>query len=202
MRRLLNTQDRIAARYIPAGYAERKFTTTDGKGIGVVYYKECTIQKMGMPVTRYHTVAYRGNSSKPWNNTFATIALMESHISALFNAIQSHQDYKNKEAAKRRDFVPTLTPGDILDTCWGYDQTNREFFQVIRITGKTAVLREIAQKEVARTGPFSGTVIGMKDQFTGKEISRRVSPGNSVRIDEYRYASLWDGKPANCSWGA
>lgn len=38
----------------------------------------------------------------------------------------------------------TVQVGDIYRTSWGYDQTNVEFFEVVRVTGASAVLRRTA----------------------------------------------------------
>lgn len=39
---------------------------------------------------------------------------------------------------------PVAHVGDILYTSWGYDQTNVDFYQVIRVSGKNAWIREIS----------------------------------------------------------
>jgi len=193
----------IAQRYIPAGSQERSYTTPDGKGHGVVYWIERVTGTDTCRRITYHATGYRGKAFRPsFNYLFRTKEQMNIEIENFFLNIKKSNDYKQEQMKKRRDYIPSIKAGDILDTCWGYDQTNREFFQVIRVTGKTAVLREIAQKEIAGTGPFSSTVIGVKDQFCDKEIMRRILPGDSIKIDECRYASIWDGKPAHCSWGA
>ena len=38
--------------------------------------------------------------------------------------------------------------GTILVNRWGYDQTNVDFFQVIKVTEKTVVIRQIAKEKV------------------------------------------------------
>jgi hypothetical protein len=59
-----------------------------------------------------------------------------------------------------------LVVGDILNTCWGYDQTNREFFEVIEVSGQYVTVREIAQAsettrmDQGRCVPQSGSFIG------------------------------------------
>jgi hypothetical protein len=190
----------MSERYIPEGFTERSFTTKDGKGKGVVYYKAYPLPD---GITQYHCKGYRGKAIKPtFHYVFRSLAQMEGYIKEFFEGIEKHQEYRNEKSTENKAFKTDLKPGDVLDTCWGYDQTNREFFQVISNTDKSVILKEIAQKQIAGTGPFSATVIGLKDQFIDKEISRRVLPGNSVKIDECRYASLWNGAPVHCSWGA
>jgi hypothetical protein len=188
--------------YINQGFTERSYTTPDGKGKGVAYFKAYPHPD---GITSYHAMGFRGKAIKPtWNFTFRSLAHLEDYINKFFESIRTYQEYKTQQAQKKKDFVTALKPGDILDTCWGYDQTNREFFQVLSVTKKTAVLREVAQKQIAATGPFSATVIGLKDQFLEKEpeISRRILEGDSIKISECQYASLWNGSPVHCSWGA
>jgi len=44
--------------------------------------------------------------------------------------------------------------GSVFCMSWGYDQTNVDYFQVVRLTPKGAVLREIASKKVPGTDGF------------------------------------------------
>lgn len=174
-------------RWIPMGSTE---ITRDG--IGAVVYLNKT--QNGRPTA----IGYRGKSNKPaFNYSFKTEESRTVFIDLFFQGVKDHQERMEKRKTERRDFVPTLKPGDILDTCWGYDQTNREFFQVLSVTGKTALIREIAQKETESTGFMSGMVIGLKDQFLEKApvLRRRVAPGNVITVDQVRTAFPWDGRP-------
>lgn len=126
---------------------------------------------------------------------------MDEYKTRFFERVGKNHELKEARAKERREFVPTIKPGDILDTCWGYEQTNVEFFQVISIRGKTAVLREIGKRRVQATGPFSAEIAPIKDHFVGNEITRRVSIGNYVRIDDVRFATPMDGETSHESWG-
>jgi hypothetical protein len=193
---MLKAQDRIKARWIPAGF------TVFRQDADAIVYSGKKIMPMG---ERVHGIAYQGTALKPfWNYTFLNDSQLNAETERFFEKCRAMREYREEKAKARREFVPTLKAGDILDTCWGYDQTNVEFYQVIRVSGKTAVLREIAQKSVNATGPYSGTVTAVKDQFLEKEpeITRRILPGNCIRITECASASLWNGEPAYCSWGA
>ena len=83
-----------------------------------------------------------------------------------------------------------IEAGDILNTCWGYEQTNREFFQVIEVKGHFAILREIAQVS-EETSFLAGHCVPQADTFIGEPIRRRIN-GDSVKIDGCRRAHKWN----------
>jgi hypothetical protein len=104
----------------------------------------------------------------------------------------------------------TTAVGSVWYTSWGYDQTNVEFFQVVRETEKSIWLRRIGCE--ARNGrvypvPDSwtidfhlegnhGTPEYQRDQARGysEKVCRKPKAGrdgylpSSVRIDDVRYA--------------
>ena len=97
----------------------------------------------------------------------------------------------------------TLKVGDILHASWGYDQTNANFFQVIRLIGSTQVeLREIASKSVQSEMTYD-LVVPIKDQFlktvasTNKESVIKTASGDRVKVYEFASARLWDGRPCH-----
>jgi hypothetical protein len=107
--------------------------------------------------------------------------------------------------------------GSIFAMSWGYDQTNVNFFQVTRMSGKGVFVREIGQKGVENTQGFMcQRVIPIPDQFldnsqwTAKqsfqgnpELFRRLQPDSKAFSIKGRYfASLWDNKPCYSSWYA
>jgi hypothetical protein len=133
---------------------------------------------------------------------------MEGYITEYFQGIQDRQNRKNQEAEKRRSFVTTLKPGDIISESWGYDQTNINFYQVIEVNGKnTITIREIAAT-ITESGnmSMSGYTVPRPGEFLNdsKPIIKRVQPGLSngeyINIRSYSSGHLWDGKPLYCSW--
>ena len=95
-----------------------------------------------------------------------------------------------KEAAKRaRKAVPrSLQVGDVLASSWGYDQTNVDFYQVVRLVGeKSVALREI-KGEKHEDGDMTGYIVPLPDHFTGDELTKLVDPQGGVRITSYSYA--------------
>lgn len=110
----------------------------------------------------------------------------------------------------------TTTVGTVWATSWGYDQTNVEYFEVVRETGASIVLRRIAGEVIdgrlyPRPGEWAtdwglmgnpGTPARVRDEGRGysEKLCRKprgdVGGGytiRSVRIDECRYAYPYEG---------
>jgi len=93
----------------------------------------------------------------------------------------------------------TLKVGDVLNTCWGYDQTSVEFYEVIAVSGIMVTLREIAAT-LTQTGFMCGETTPKPGHFVGEPIRRRASDSNHVRIHACANASPWNGFPKLVSW--
>lgn len=104
---------------------------------------------------------------------------------------------------------PSRTPivGDILASTWGYEQTNVDFYQVIKVTKASVVLIRMGSKKV-RTEMFQGVATPNYETF-GEQFTRRFKPYTNwkeeatygVSINSYESAKPWDGKPVNFSDG-
>jgi hypothetical protein len=95
-----------------------------------------------------------------------------------------------------------LEVGDIWNSSWGYDQTNVDFYQVVKVTAKTVTVRKIGKVTEELTGRFTGTVMPVADSFDPrKEAFRRTFNDYSgktnltIKINESEYAHPWNGKP-------
>jgi hypothetical protein len=102
----------------------------------------------------------------------------------------------------------TLRPGQILVNSFGYEQTNVDFYQIVRITAARIFAKPMT-KGVAPHGPeyMSGDVVPLDVVETAKEIL--MKPYVRSRRDEIthwgakfkgHYCYLWNGKPESCSW--
>jgi len=97
--------------------------------------------------------------------------------------------------------------GDIFVNEWGYDQTNVNFFQVVRKTKKTIVVRSIESIKDYNSQSMTGKAIPNRNKFIGEEI--RKIPYEYTKTDhclkgiyvsfEYGCGHLWNGKPCNYS---
>jgi len=166
-------------------------------------------------------MAYRGKSNKPvWNYRFKSPGERYSKITDFLAQCKEiderHAAYRAERAAAKKAFRHSFQPGDILYTSWGYDQTNVEFFQVIRTSEKQVTFREIAKDHVPGSDGFMcSSVIARPGEFLqdAKEYTRTVGKGGhddtkgTVSFSEHpggycRTLWAWDGKPHYCSWYA
>ena len=78
------------------------------------------------------------------------------------------REYSDRRAAEATQNLEGIHVGDIFYTCWGYDQTNYDFYQVVALKGKhTLVLRE--NKCVsAMCGDYNGYIRPIRDSFRGE----------------------------------
>lgn len=60
-----------------------------------------------------------------------------------------------------KDFIKI---GEVLYTCWGYEQTNTEFFKVIKILGKRYFLIRELKGDLKESGFMSG-IARAKNEF-------------------------------------
>jgi hypothetical protein len=96
--------------------------------------------------------------------------------------------------------------GSVLYGSWGYDQTNVEFYEVVKVSasGKSVGIRERKQRQVSppdnsMTGVFLPDPIGYASD---EVLSRRVDADGSVRLNDYCRMREWDGQPKHASWYA
>ena len=108
----------------------------------------------------------------------------------------------------------TLKVDDVLYSSWGYDQTNVDFYQVLKVTPSGVYIRELVDKVTATPGAFmTGTSVPLRDESFGTLVRyhfakdaplmfKRAGADNSVRIKSYASAWKWNGEPKRCSWYA
>lgn len=64
---------------------------------------------------------------------------------------------------------------DILYSSWGYDQTNIDFYQVVKVTPRGLRLREIGAEGVYDAQSMTGTASPVADDFIEEEFTARIS---------------------------
>ncbi len=87
--------------------------------------------------------------------------------------------------------------GDIAYSSWGYDQTNIDYYQVVKVSAASVWLRPVAAQRT-ETGWATGTTEPLPGQFTGPAFRRKLQTGYSrwgVTITSYAGAWPWDGAP-------
>lgn len=150
-------------------------------------------------------VVYFGAQSKPVAHySFRDPVAREAEVRRLFESRRAAAAARSKSRVERTA-VNKLVVGDILNTSWGYDQTNVEFFEVVQVAGKHVVVREIARASES-TGHDKGRCVPQSGAYISEPARRLVQWGDSVRIDQCRTAHKWNtqeiagvkiGRPVN-----
>jgi hypothetical protein len=92
--------------------------------------------------------------------------------------------------------------GTILYSSWGYDQTNVDFYEVVKATVKTITLRQIKADRTDgeawgnySVSPKAGQYIGDPFRRTPRKWSSRLA----VSINSFANAYEWDGDTKNAT---
>lgn len=99
--------------------------------------------------------------------------------------------------------------GDILVSCWGYDQTNVDYYQVVRKTEKSIWIMPIGSR-IKEEGFMCGHAMPVKDAFIEKNWLRFPEGGKQCRVSSDGWVTIrggicahrWDGQPNYVSWYA
>ena len=103
---------------------------------------------------------------------------MEEKIKTLFDNCESWEKRKKENREKKKTELDGAKVGDLLSCSWGYDQTNVDFYQVIKKKGKTMTIKEIGGKHIESEGlsSMADYVSPVKDSFlkNGKTLIKRT----------------------------
>lgn len=111
---------------------------------------------------------------------------------------------KQSRQAQINKFRVQLVPGEILTDSWGYEQTNVEFYEILKVNAKGTkiTIRELAHKTVEGSEYGHGMaceVLPAIGCYVGEPEEKRVNSDN-IKICESIRLSLWDGRPKYKSW--
>jgi hypothetical protein len=175
----------IRTRYIPAGAV--KIADKQSDAIAYAY-----TDAAGRPCGR----VFYGKQSKP---VLACYYRDQGRRElAIVQAFQARRDTLARKAAYRQErtaWVPDYKVGEILRTCWGYDQTNVEYFEIIEIKGKYAIVRELQQERVD-SGFMQGRCVPLPGKYCEPRYEnddagvplRRLMQQRGIKIDNVRTA--------------
>lgn len=102
------------------------------------------------------------------------------------------------QKAEKAQATKTFSEGDIVVSSWGYDQTNVDYYQIVRRTDSYAWLQEIGSKVVDATSAMSASVMPDPSQKIGDVIRRKINAyrgeEQSINLTSYNSARPWSGK--------
>ena len=192
--------------YVPKGAVK----VSDKQQLGVVYIHGDN--------SRFYAKAFIGKQSKPtWFYSFRTEAERERKVRGFFAGLATSQACKLER--RKRDNAPhALKLGAVIVNSWGYDQTNVDWYCVVRVSAHFVTLRAIAGESVESNGrssmagmcapavdvsnpdPSTWGVRFISDKTTRHKASNSGGTNNvSMR---HGSGSEWDGKPRYESWYA
>lgn len=145
---------------------------------------------------------------------FRSIKDCQQWIEKTYNNLAANLTRREEEKKKRREENAAVNAadfykvGDIIVNTWGWEQTNVDFYQVVKVGNRTIEIHAIAGKMVDGSGQsyaMSCDMLPLKDQFLteGKAYNLRVKAhGYLSNPASYYYMHKWDGRPMYCSWYA
>lgn len=179
---------RPTTRYIP----KDSIPCTHGNAPGAIVYQYTTPK--GLPAA----IAYHGKSSKhDWHYAFRNEAARDKRTAEHFQDLAERAVIMATRKAEREQ-PHGCKVGDIFNFCWGYDQTNQDFYQVVAVTPGTVTIREIATRTHQPDNDMQRWVVPCPGQFKGEPMTKRPYMWNGkpcLRIKSYGSCQLWDGNP-------
>ena len=145
------------------------------------------------PVTQYNTVIPAGTKFRVWKakrdgTLFANIIDTKNYSPT---TILDANHVTKVDAPK-----PTVNIGDIYVCSWGYEQTNIDYYKVIDVKNKSAVLAEVSQTR-NYTGPMNGECKPNVNDVVGKPMTKRIQgygDNISFKITSFSWAYKWNGQ--------
>jgi hypothetical protein len=128
----------------------------------------------------------------------------EAHVTKIFAQRAEVLNVKQQWKDERQNAPRGLEVGDILVCSWGYEQTNVDFYKVLRLIGdKSVEIISIGSKRADReTGNSMADYCTADPSITkGEPLIRRATNG-SVKIKDYSTANKWCGRDHYRSWYA
>ena len=172
-------------RFIPVNAETREFSAA-----AVIAY--CYDSKTGPAF-----IAYKGRKSKATRHYAFSTPQRRDESLAMY--VQEETRTENQKRAQR-EVGHGLAVGEIVYSSWGYEQTNVDFYQVVRVpSALSAVVRKVAKNTIESTGGMSGKVIARPGEFVADALEtlhraaglHYLNGGKNVRGILYK----WDGTP-------
>ena len=147
-----------------------------------------------------------------WRYVYRTEAEAIEKMFSTHNNIEANiKSGNDKKEAQRKanaevkasDFYKV---GDVICNSWGYEQTNIDWYQVVKVGNKTIEIKEIHGAQVEGTMMSHGMacdVVAVIDDFkeNGDEFTLRVKEkGRLSNPKSFYYMHKWDGRPTYQSW--
>ena len=155
----------------------------------------CYVSRQGKPSAR----GFRGRALKAaFRYSFASVEHRERWLADWIKGeAQRIEEIQKRKAQKKQPHGYQV--GDILYSCWGWEQTNINFYEVVAVRGAVVDIVELHQDRVP-TLQMQGWCMPRKGDHKGAVLkSKRPNGYGRVRIDDVQSAGRWDGSRMNWS---
>lgn len=149
----------------------------------------------------YRIVAFAGKQTKAALNVYTYQKdRAEARVKEFISGLEASADWKLQRKARQREQLhgelDKYAVGAILRATGGYNRTWNEYYQIVARKGQSVTIRRIGSNTVSGDMGWSGTEEPVKDAFlvNEPEMTKRIT-ANGVKVDHYKHASLWDGRP-------
>lgn len=119
---------------------------------------------------------------------------------------QEKKDQKDAKIKAQTEFNHTFKVGDILYNSWGYEQTNIDFYQIIEIKGKTAIVQNIGKTIVEGSEGFMCANVKPNLESKGNIEQKRIMANVYNNQASFSIKNLYpytkEEKGVYCSWYA
>ncbi len=94
--------------------------------------------------------------------------------------------------------------GKIISNSWGYDQTNIDFYMILKRSGNFVTIQRMSQVDDHDHARMTGSTVPKAINPKAKSFRRKVHCNREGReiglaVHSYGWASLWDGQPEHYS---
>jgi len=180
---------RIEARYIPDGATAVK----DSESSAVVYVYQYEDN------AKFFAIGYNATRKNlDFHYYYATKEARDNKIQAFFDAARMTEAEKERRKQARKTTADhQVEEGALFYESWGYDQTNINFYQVVKALPKSVYIREVAST-VVEDLESQELVVPVPDNFIGKEMIKRVNDIGKdycLRMTSFSTAFVWSGAP-------
>lgn len=100
----------------------------------------------------------------------------------------------NLASAIRNQNATEMQVNDILVSSWGFDQTNIDFYKVVKVSGSFVTVVLLESEIIETRADFTGLAMPIIDSEKGTKLRRKVNCIGGIQVRDYAYAKLWDGK--------
>lgn len=157
---------------------------------------------------------YNLNAKKDYNRQIAYYRFSddksrEDYITSFIEDQRQLEKYKLDRKEARKRVVNGYKVGDIVYNSWGYDQTNIDFYQVVKVSPKSVYIRQIGSAFTSKESgnSMAGYVVPVKDKFLAdskvyRASIREAGVVSSLGHSATQWLSPYTGGDLYCSWYA